>query len=454
MSTTTTTRTQSLISRLYDDKGNFMPAVLAELLAESTPIVSDWKSMVSYIYRDGMYHDDALQFCSNAAKSILKDKYRDYNGKDVLGCLFPVTHVKEIKEATPNFIHVKNGTYDINTDTLLEHSPERFFFNMLDVKYDPEAECPKIDKFMSEIVTPEEVQLVYEVIGYCMYRDYKFAKSVMLLGDGANGKSTLLFLIKAFLGEHNVVGKSLIQLEEDRFAASDLFHKLANIHADIPNRSLTTTGRFKMLTGKDVMDVERKFGQPFRFVNYAKFLFSANEMPSTNDKTNAFFRRWIIVRFSHVFEGASADVNLLDKLTTEEELSGLLNRAIAGLKRLLENGWSIDSSTDDIRRDYTLLSSTVAAFAQECLVAEPTSHILKSEAYEVYVKYCTGNIRQPVTSIAFFRALPRNATVQNYRPTVNGTQVHAYKGVKYNAFGEFLLRQSNVSPEAESEDSV
>jgi putative DNA primase/helicase len=83
---------------------------------------------------------------------------------------------------------------------------------------------------------------------------------------------------------------------------------------------------------------EKKFLSPFKFVNHAKPLFSANEIPKTEDESDAFFSRLIIINFPNQFLGDKADPSLIDKLTTEEELSGLLKLILKRLPGVLTRG--------------------------------------------------------------------------------------------------------------------
>jgi phage/plasmid-associated DNA primase len=87
---------------------------------------------------------------------------------------------------------------------------------------------------------------------------------------------------------------------------------------------LIHTGTFKMLVSGDTIRAQKKHGQPFDFKNKSKQIFSANEIPESEDQTYAYFKRWIILVFNKLFQGDERDTDLIDKLTTEEELSGLL----------------------------------------------------------------------------------------------------------------------------------
>jgi len=80
----------------------------------------------------------------------------------------------------------------------------------------------------------------------------------------------------------------------------------------------------------DSVTGEHKFGQPFTFRNFAKMIFSGNLIPESEDKTDAFCRRWVIIHFHKRFADGKEDAELTKKLTTPEKLSGLLNLALAG----------------------------------------------------------------------------------------------------------------------------
>ena len=79
----------------------------------------------------------------------------------------------------------------------------------------------------------------------------------MLYGEGQNGKSTFINLIKKFLGEKNVSNVPIQKLERDKFAVASLHGKLANLHSDLPKTALREASVFKQLTG-GIVWMERK----------------------------------------------------------------------------------------------------------------------------------------------------------------------------------------------------
>lgn len=109
-------------------------------------------------------------------------------------------------------------------------------------------------------------------------------------------------------------------------------------------------------------------------------------MVRSGDK--AFFRRWILVRFGHSFYGSEQeDISLIDKLTIPQELSGLANLAIEGLKRILkQKGFSYKKTVDEIEAEYTTYSSSAHSFITSHLIPsdKDTSKIVLYEMYSVW----------------------------------------------------------------------
>ena len=118
-----------------------------------------------------------------------------------------------------------------------------------------------------------------------------------------------------------------------------------------------------MLVSGDSIRAQKKHGQPFDFRNYAKLIYSANQIPQSDDITYAYFKRWIILIFDRIFIKDDKDSNLIDKLTTDSELSGLLNLALIALRQLIrDNGFIHTDDIQTVEREYNLNANTVERF--------------------------------------------------------------------------------------------
>jgi len=177
------------------------------------------------------------------------------------------------------------------------------------------------------VLWPSEIRTAIELLAYTFYRDYPFEIITVLFGYGANGKSVFTGLLTALHGAKNVSNVPLSAMLEDRFALSDLEGKSVNIDTELTGTRIRDTSALKKVTGRQPIRIQRKNEKAYDTLIYAKLFFSANQIPSAYDESDAFFRRKVILGFPNKFEGNKDDPDLLKKLTTEEELSGIFNVA-------------------------------------------------------------------------------------------------------------------------------
>jgi len=412
-------------------KAVFNPPRFAKEIMKNFNFMTPRDSEIIHVYTDGVYKSYGEKVIKEVANIYLNDDYRSHRVSETISYIESGTYTNP-DELDKEIINVRNGLLDLETGELLPHDPKYFTTIQFPVFYNKEADCPNIKKFLLEVVGKNDIQVIKELFGYFLWRDYHIQKAFMFVGDGRNGKSTLISIMYNFLERNNISSVSLQDLNNSRFSTSLLVEKVANIFADLPSDALNRTGMFKMLTGGDYVKAERKFKDAFNFLNTAKLVFSCNKIPETKDDTSAFFRRWIFVNFPNKFEGEKCDPNILKKLTTEEEMSGLLNWAIEGLKSLLENkAFSDNKSTEDIMDTYQRLSSPVMAFAKDCVEQDSEGFIQKDDLYSAFVSYCKENnlptMVKSVFSSKFISFIPYIATE---RRMINNERKMCWKGIK------------------------
>jgi P4 family phage/plasmid primase-like protien len=334
-------------------------------------------------------------------------------------------------DSNSDILNLKNGLLDIKNKVLSPHSPDYLSTVQLPVEYKPCTDPPRILQFLRNVLRHEDIHVALQMIGYCLYRNCEYEKAFMLFGGGSNGKGVLIKLIESFLGESNCSHRSLQDLDKNRFAAANLYGKLANTFADLKSLKLSETGNFKMLVSGDSITAERKFEHPFSFRNYAKLIFSANEIPESDDKTDAFYRRWIVFHFDKKFQNGNEDTKLINQLTTSEELSGLLNLALIGLTQLIDEGGFHDKDIAQTKRDYEENTNDVNAFLyQECVVdiTSPEYSTLSTYAYAAYVNFCTQRGTRPVDINIFGKKLAAHG-IYNVRHRDEGSKEAYYDGL-------------------------
>lgn len=363
-------------------------------------IMEDFDFVVDSETEKLYYYDDEKGIYSEKAETLIKREIVKRLDDDTLASYYTdvdffIRHSAPIIEfeTQTELIAVQNGILNLITKELTPFTPKQYIINKLPVEYNPEATCPKIDKFLSEVLDEKDQKIIIEYVGYLLYRKVIHHKAFLAVGSGGNGKSVFLDLNTALIGKENTSNQTIQNLCYNRFMIAELHNKMANVCADLPNARLKSTGIFKMLVAGDRVAAEKKNEDPFYFSSYAKLMFSCNAIPpidNTEDQI-AYYRRWIIVEFKRQFQGTDDNKNLRYELTTPEELSGYLNKALEGLKRLLENkDFSETNNLEETRNTYIKRSNSCQAFINEMLEVTDSCDdvIFTDDVYHDFITYC------------------------------------------------------------------
>ncbi len=402
--------TDSILPHLVDAGNEEEEAVSVKLAAESPEvrpahIASKLWCAYKFAWADntlwrydkdaGVYRPDGADFAKEYAATCRGHRATIHFCNEVSN-LLKLEIQRRVRKKPPNssgLVNVRNGLLDPFTGELSEHTPSVFTTVQLPVDWDPKAFDPEVDRFLQEVLPDSQVRETWlEACGYALLPDCRFQVGFILYGPGTNGKSTLLHLLRAVLGDEAVSSLSLQSLCNERFAAANLVGKLANIYPDLPYGELRETDRFKAMVCGEAITVERKFEQPFAYRNRAKFYFSTNRLPSApSDTTKAFFRRFIV--FPMVVDLSNTeDRSLPQRLTTEQGRSYFLRLMVEGLQRLAKRGHFIEPEPSKaLKTTWRRQSSPVDAFLEECCVVSPGVEAEKNEVYEAYVQWCEAN---------------------------------------------------------------
>lgn len=403
---------QEVKELLYDKKRSTATELIVSFFKEFYTFKTTRSDVASeiWIYKEGIYLPEGKSYIQEITREITGKLYTSHIAKNVIDKIETDTLIEQEKffeeqNEFPYLIPVQNGLLNLETTKIEDYTSEIAFFNKLSMKYNPKAKCPIIQQFIKEITNNEEdIKIIQEIFGYCLIKDYKYEKGFMFYGShGRNGKSKLLELLKRMIGIENTASVSLEDLEKDQFCLSELHNKMVNISADISKEAVNNTGNFKGLTGRDQMFAARKFKTRLKFVNYAKMIFAANNLPPINDSdSDAFWLRWVLIEFPHQFlpekelsenkDAKLQDPIIMDKLTTIEELEGLLVWSIEGLKRLEFNkDFSYTTTAKNVKLEWMKKSNSVAAFIYDFVEMDYQGEILKQDFKKEYLKYCNKN---------------------------------------------------------------
>lgn len=387
------------LSSIFYNRNKFLHNIFADYLITEYNIKGFGGNV--YFYNDTYYSDN---------KDILASKMLqvlpELSSSQIREVLENIRIKKSIENEIVNsdYINLRNGLYNIATNEFVPHTPHIFTLNQLQCIYDPDAFSQDVYDTMKSLACDNEniITLLIQMLGYCLLGNCRFQKSFILLGNGRNGKSMFLEMIRNWLGDDNCSSLALEDLSE-RFRTAELVGKMVNIGDDSGHNLLENTAIFKKLVTGDSITVERKNAQPFKYKNTAKLLFAANSLPPTTDKSEGFFRRCVIIPFNAVFRETDKnyDENRLDKLITDDAKSYLFKLALLGLQSLLENKkFAIDDNTSKLTREYQISNDNVLQW--RCDTSEMKFTNIRS-AYTSYVVYCTSHKYKPLSIGKFER---------------------------------------------------
>jgi putative DNA primase/helicase len=270
-----------------------------------------------------------------------------------------------------------------------------------------------------------------EYLGYAICdTKYRFHKALVMVGSGANGKSTLIKVLKTIVGKTNYsvapvseVGKETVRL--------GIVTKMLNFTEETPNSGLIDGHIFKEMTSGGEVEVRGLYKMGYKAVNRAKFILSCNELPYNRDFTNGMRRRLILMEFPRQFTEQEMDRTLDEKLG--QEASGILNLLIAKYKQLMARGSFV--TTEPMRKiesEYIEEMDSVAYYMSDMVEAtgNDEDYLIVKDMYADYVSLCLRDgIKNPVSKIHFGKRLGRY-NHQSGIKKINGEVHRVYSGLK------------------------
>lgn len=325
-----------------------------------------------------VYQDGAYSLAPSALKALvgrlLRDEMDTSRFNNLTLRLLGVAHDEgaALRDRLDEpLVPVLNGVVDLRTGQLLPHSPEYRLPYKLNVQYGPSAECPTYEKWLHSATLVDghdQVGVLEDAACQMLDLAARPEKALFLVGPTRSGKSTFLSLLKTMAGAEMCSSTTLHQLSEDTFAAADLYGKLLNVDADMPDGYVPDTSVFKKLTGGDVVRANPKHKTPFSFVNSAMLAFSANVMPTVGEKSRAFVARSVPVSFPVSYLGGE-DRSLGKQL--ESELSGIFNRWMLAWRARQARGGAFLPANSRVMAQFEESTDAVRAFVREALWVWP-----------------------------------------------------------------------------------
>ncbi len=303
-------------------------------------------------------------------------------------------------------INMNNGVFRLSDCSMLPHDPSFMFDYCLPHDYDPNATCPEFDKFLDFIFSGDQqrIDLALEIIAYCVMGGPPFLeKAFVFVGEGANGKTTLINVIRDLLGIPNCSSLSMARLS-DLNSLSLIDNKLANLVEESPKKTIDSE-TFKNLVSGGLIQAKMLYKDQYYFKNKARLIFATNHMPHFQDSSHGNIRKLCFLSFDRIIMEHEMDRTLYKKL--EAEYSGIFNKAISKIEELKKSkSLTIPNTSHNLMNEYRLDSDSVYRFLNETVQIDAKYKVvLKAQKiYAFYKEWCEeSGIRSYLGNRAFYQ---------------------------------------------------
>jgi len=293
-------------------------------------------------------------------------------------------------DADPMLLNVLNGTIDLQTGTLMPHSPRDMLTKQAHVAFDADAAAPRFERFLREVFRDDAdlIAFVQRALGYSMTGVTREQVYFTCFGSGANGKSTLLGAVQRALGDYAKPLKADALMRHQHTNAGSADPEIAAlvgarfVAAQEPRGGELDTAKVKELTGGDAIQARELHKMPFTFAPQFKLWLSTNERPEVPETTTGIWRRIRLIPFTVSFEGRK-DEALPEKLASEA--AGILNWLIAGVLAWQRDGLGTAEAVKEATREYRENEDPYLEFFEAVLVpADADAKLLLADAYETF----------------------------------------------------------------------
>jgi P4 family phage/plasmid primase-like protien len=341
--------------------------------------------------------------------------------------------------AVRNYLSLGNGLLDVDAllagreGVLLPHSPRWFSPVRLPYDFDPSADCPQWRKFLARNLgdDPAKAALLQQWTGYLLLPDTSLQRFLMMVGEGANGKSVACAATEALLGADNVSSVPL-ELFGQKFQLTETLSKVANIVAEVGELDKVAEGQLKAYVVGDPIQFERKFKTLFSAKPTARLMLATNNPPRFSDRSDGIWRRILPLHFAIQIppEERIAGMDKPAYWYAAGEVPGILNWALAGLHSLrTARGFTIPKGCEAYATKLRSEANPARRYLAEHYQYGP-DEFLCEHLYQEYSDWCRRYGHYPLSETEMGKEVARLfPKVVKRRLGQRGARYHAYCGL-------------------------
>jgi len=279
-----------------------------------------------------------------------------------------------------DWVNFNNKSVNVETGEARNPSPDIFTTTHINLNYNSDAYSEEMERVLREILVDKDgdgkYKFFFEMLGYFFTGENVYNKMFFLTGKGANGKSTLMALIRRIF-EGYTCSQQLQELHKD-FGLQPLIGKKINIVYDLSNKALTDIGTLKAITGEDDVTINIKNKPQISMKLPTKIIATGNILPPVLESTYAFYRRVVHLELKNTF--TQPDVELVRRLINDVEgLEWLVYCGIRSYQKVKERGWSINEDVESVSQSYQKLADPLGWVSEELFEPGEDDDFLSSD---------------------------------------------------------------------------
>ncbi len=298
-------------------------------------------------------------------------------------------------------LNCSNCTIDLRTGAAREHRSEDYITKLSPVKFNPDAQCPRWNKFLDEVFQGDNelIEYVNWLIGYSLTGSVEHQIFFVFHGQGQNGKGVLMRTIWNILGEDYAMEMNPEEImvqhnprHETGLAALTGVRFVSISETDEGRR--INAALVKKLSGGDRIRARFMRQDGFEFDPQFKMCLATNYRPVIQDDTFGMWRRIRLIPFDRTFDGSEKDSRL--EITLRDELQGILAQAVK-VARESHTEPFVPRRVKAAISEYRAESDELASFLEDCTVSLESAKTPKEDLFMAFHKYSVGNCEEKKT---------------------------------------------------------
>lgn len=358
------------------------------------------------------------QISSDFGHLVAAKRHGDHKG--ILATMGTLAKVG-IKRCDVQGVNFANGFLGEDL-VLVDHDPDHGMTYTLPFRYMPElgGKSPMFFEFLhdswgADTDFEDKKLALQEALCVTLFGlGPRYQRAILSKGVPKSGKSQLLTIAQSLVPAE---AKCFVPPSDwgDKFLPTEMNEKLINVCGELSEKKRIDGQSFKDIIDGAERSGQRKGQQIFKFRPRCTHWFASNHSPKTEDSSEGFNRRWLILEFNTPVEESKRKTDLGDLIVAEER-EAIVAWAVLAMPRLLTNKeYTLPSSHKQLIREVAQANNSVRFFMEE----GPTVHIgptlgrtSETKLYSEYFGFCLGPGGARPVSSRTFRGMMRELQYQ------------------------------------------